>query len=146
MNLSDLLDRIVTNQLQCEVYKLQIIKNVIFPYIKTMKTRIILKKQRFLQIKFLINLLYQQNNEKKNGENESENDRKEDEEEEILMINHPANTLIQIENIIQSIKQERNWFQSEFEVDLEHAVQLEWKPILKESRYRLSSISFFFLC
>lgn len=80
-----------------------------------MKTRMILNKKRFSQINYLILILC------KNKE----------------ISDHPANTLLEIENVITSIKNEKNWFQSEFEIDLERAVSIEWLPILNDNRYIL---------
>lgn len=96
-----------------------------------MKTRMILNKNRFSQIILLINILFN------NNSNYHHLNQYQQQQEDISELEHPASILLDIENIIYSIKSEKNWFKSEFEVDLEQAVSVEWSPILNDNRYYL---------
>jgi hypothetical protein len=53
---------------------------------------------------------------------------------------HPALTLLALEEVIDSISKEGNWFQSDLEGMLESAVERQWLPILTELKAQLTSI------
>ena len=61
-------------------------------------------------------------------------------ESEVNINDHPANTLNELETIVQNIKNEENLFQSKLSVLLDKALQKQWKPILTDHRRSLQSI------
>ena len=61
-------------------------------------------------------------------------------ESEVNINDHPANTLNELELIVNNIKNEENFFQSKLSILLDKALQKQWKPILTDHRRSLQSI------
>jgi hypothetical protein len=110
--LHELIQQIILDECQCECYKINILKSALIPYIRQMHKRLILNRKRFQQIQMLLRILC----------HPSSRDE------------HPSNVLKDIETIVASINSEGGWWVSEFGLKMQHALKLEWMPIMTDNR------------
>jgi hypothetical protein len=115
---------IISDECQCECYKINILRCALIPYIRKMHGQLILNRKRFHQIKMLLRILCSPSS-------------KED---------HPSNVLGEIESVVSSVDAEGGWWKSEFASKMRHAVALEWMPIVTDNRLSLffSTFTYFF--
>jgi len=122
-SVNSIANHIAGGEYRVDLYKLNLLRNAVIPYIRKLKSRLILNKARFSQIQTLLNLLSCDVN---NGHSIGDD--------------HPAVTLLMIDDIVASIVREGGWWKSEFASQLQVAVDYEWRPILDDNRRALQSI------
>lgn len=110
--LHELVHKIISNECPYECYKMNILKSAVIPYIRQMHRRLILNQKRFHQIQIVLRIL----------------------SKPLSKDEHPSNLLQEIETIVSSVDAEGGWWKSEFASKMQHAVALEWMPILSDNR------------
>ena len=92
-------------------YKVEILQDVVCPYLSAMTHRAVLDQNRFTQVRLLITHL--------NSPSTA----------------HPATILIEMDSILAAIDSKSSWFRSELGDRLRKALELQWSTILTPIRY-----------
>jgi hypothetical protein len=100
-------------------YRVDLLDSVIFPYLKSMKTRVLLDKERFQQLRVLISLV------SKSSANKSD---------DIYIV------LQKVDDIVHSINSKRMLFQSELATKLRKYLEVQWVPIINDHKRSLRRI------
>jgi hypothetical protein len=110
--LHKVIQSIILDECQYECYKINIMRSALIPYIGQMHGRLLLNRKRFQQIQMLLSILCHPSSKDE----------------------HPANVLKDVETLVASINAEGGWWVSEFGLKMQHALKLEWMPIMTENR------------
>ena len=102
-----------------QIFRLEILNDALLPYIDSMKSRMVLDKNRFNQIRKLLTIISP---------------------EEEISNQHISLSLRDIDKLIREINGSGGWFKSEFGSLLERASDKQWGPIVNGIRNTLFSI------
>jgi hypothetical protein len=109
--LLEIRSHISTKEFQIEEFRLRIFLHSIAPNIRHLCHKRKVGNQKFSQLLLLLGILFNY----QSGE-------------------HPASTLNDLENIVESMKMSSGWWKTEFALDLMQVINLEWLPILRDNR------------
>jgi hypothetical protein len=118
--LHGMIQKIISDECPCECYKINILRSAVLPYIRQMRGRLILNRKRFHQIQMLLRILCTPSSKEE----------------------HPSNVLGELETIVSSVDAEGGWWKSEFASKMQHAVALEWMPIVSDNRLIYNTLTF----
>lgn len=110
--------KIISNNFYIEEYKLNILRNSILPALGNMsrKSLSLIKYGHFQQAFSILC----------DPRSASQLNRQE--------IDHPSNTLLDLENLLGTMKRGREWWNNDLLILLDQSIALEWRPLLSDTR------------
>jgi hypothetical protein len=121
--LLDIRSVITSPHYHIEEFRLRIFLHSVLPNLRLLHSKRGIAKSRFTQLQMVIDALFCRPSLDYGRVSEERTD------------DHPANTLIQLDAVIVSMKQSTGWWKTDFATDLEHTVEIEWLPILLDNRF-----------
>ena len=107
-------------------YKFQILTGTVLPYMTSMQCRMKLEPRRFQQINKILYLLCE--------ESQHVQPQARTLVHFPVQSPHPATVLLLLDEVVRGIHSEAGWWQSELGTSLQHAVDMQWLPILQDHR------------